>query len=132
MFQVFGVLQKCQLCSAACLQITKHAFIQHENTIKSFTLADFELAANKEQAHKPFSNPDMCSLRHTLSSIHVKVMGTNKSRMKICSLVWGMCVKKNLPSIWLTINPSDTQDLIVQVLCGKDLTWIVSQLSRSS
>jgi hypothetical protein len=121
MFQVFGVLQKRQLCSAACLQIMKCAFIQHENTIKSFTLADFELAANEEQAHKPFSNPDMCSLRHTLLSICVKVMGTDKSRVKICSLVWGMCVKKNPPSIWLTINPSNMQDLIVQVLCGEDI-----------
>ena len=121
MFQIFGVLQKHQLCSAACLQITKRAFIQHENAIKSFTVADFELAANEERARKPFSNPDMRSLRHTLSSIRAKVMGTDESCMRIRSLVWGMCVKKNPPSIWLTINPSDTQDPIAQVLCGENI-----------
>ena len=121
MFQIFGVLQKRKLCSAACLQITKRSFIQHENAIKSFTSADFELAANEERAHKPFSNPDMRTLRHTLSSIRAKVMGMDESRVRIHSLVWGMCVKKNPPSIWLTINPSDTQDPIAQVLCGENI-----------
>ena len=46
----------------------------------------------------------------------MKVMGTDEY-----SLIWGMCVKKNPPSLWLTINPVDTQDPIAQVLCGKDI-----------
>jgi hypothetical protein len=48
-------------------------------------------------------------------------MGTDESCIKIRSLIWGMCVMKNPPSIWLTINPADTQDPIAQVLCGEDL-----------
>lgn len=32
-----------------------------------------------------------------------------------------MCVKKGPPSIWLTINPVDTQDPIVQLFCGQDI-----------
>ncbi|KAH9045126.1 hypothetical protein EDB84DRAFT_1241489, partial [Lactarius hengduanensis] len=50
-----------------------------------------------------------------------KVMGTDESRIKIRSLIWGTCIKKNPPSIWLTINPADTQDPIAQVLCGEDI-----------
>jgi hypothetical protein len=121
MFQVFGVLQKCELCSAACLQILKCAFVQHENTIKSFTPADFNLAANEEKAHRQFSNPDMRTLCRMLSGIQAKVMGTDESCTKICTYVWGMCIKKNPPSIWLTIKLSDTQDLIAQVLCGEHI-----------
>ena len=121
MFQNFGVLQKRELCSTACLQLSKQTFTQHERAIKSFTHADFQLAANEETAHKQFSNPDMRALRHMLSSVQAKVMGTDESRRKLRAFVWGLCVKKGSPSIWLTINPSDTQDPIAQVLCGEDI-----------
>lgn len=121
MFQTFGVLQKRELCSAACLQLSKQTFARHERAIKAFTPADFQLAANEEKAHKQFSNPDMRALRQTLSSVRAKVMGTDESRRKLRAFVWGMCVKKNPPSVWLTINPSDTQDPIAQVLCGEDI-----------
>lgn len=32
-----------------------------------------------------------------------------------------MCTMKNPPSLWLTINPADTQDPIAQLLCGQDI-----------
>ncbi len=32
-----------------------------------------------------------------------------------------MCIKKNPPSIWLTINPADTQDPVALVLCGDNI-----------
>jgi hypothetical protein len=115
-FQIFGVLQKRQLCAAAALQISKHCFLREENAIRSLKPSDFELAAAEERARKPFSNPVIRSLRRNLSAVRAKVMGTDESRIKICSLIWGMCIKKCPPSIWLTINPADTQDPIAQVL----------------
>ena len=121
MFQVFGVLQKHQLCAAAALQISKKCFLRHEHDIRSLTPSDFELASAEEKAYKPFSNPVMRALRQNLSSVRTKVMGTDELRIKIRSLIWGMCIKKNPPSIWLTINPADTQDPIAQVLCGEDI-----------
>ena len=48
-------------------------------------------------------------------------MGTDESRIKIRSFIWGVCMMKNPPSIWLTINPVDMQDPIVQVLCGQEI-----------
>lgn len=48
-------------------------------------------------------------------------MGTDESRIKIRSHIWGMCMMKGPPSIWLTINPADTQDPIAQVLTGQDI-----------
>ena len=48
-------------------------------------------------------------------------MGTDESRIRVRSQIWGMCIKKNPPSLWLTINPTDTQDPIAQVLCGQDI-----------
>ena len=121
MFQVFGVLQKRQMCAAATLQISKPSFLQHQCAIQSLTPSDFDIAATEEKALKPISNPTIKSFRHTLSTICAKVMCTDESCIRIRSLIWGMCMMKGPPSIWLTINLADTQDPIVQVLSGQDI-----------
>ena len=121
MFQVFGVLQKRQICVAAMLQISQRSFLRYECTICSLKPSDLEMAGAEERAHKPLSNDTIKSLQHTLSAVCSKVMGTDELRIKICSLIWGMCMMKNPPSIWLTINLADTQDPIAQVLCGQEI-----------
>jgi hypothetical protein len=57
----------------------------------------------------------MRSLWQNLTTVRTKVMGTYESHIKIWSLIWGMCLKKSPPSIWLTVNPANTQDPIAQV-----------------
>jgi hypothetical protein len=51
----------------------------------------------------------------------MKVMGTDESRIKIRGQIKGMTVMKGPPSLWITINPSDTGDPIAQVLAGKEI-----------
>ena len=82
---------------------------------------NFATVATEEWSCKLFSDPVMRSLHQNLTSICAKVMGMDKSRIKIHSLIWGMCIKKNPPLIWLTINPADMQDPIAQVLCRQDI-----------
>ena len=69
MFQVFRVLQKRKLCASACLQVSKQAFLQNTENIKSLSTSDFDTAAQEEKAHKPFSNPVMYSLHHVISAV---------------------------------------------------------------
>lgn len=121
MFQMFSVIQKRQLCTSTCLQVSKCAFLWHTDKIRSLSNSDFNTAAEEEKAHKPFSNSVMRSLHHVISTVRSNVVGTNESWLKIWSLIWGMCIRKGPPSIWLTINPADTQDPIAQVLCGEDI-----------
>ena len=121
MFQIFGVLQKRHLCAAAALQISKQSFLQHQRSIQSLTPTDFEIAATEEKAHKQISNPTIKAFWHSLSAIRAKVMGTDESRIRIRALIWGICMMRGPPSIWLTINPADTQDPIAQVLSGQDI-----------
>ena len=45
----------------------------------------------------------------------------NESRISIRAQVWGMNLRFNPPTIWATINLSDTGDPIAQVLCGQDI-----------
>ena len=120
-FQVFGVLQKREMCSSASLQISKRAFQRHEAAIRNLKPEDLAAAGVEEQAGKSYSHPVIRSLRSNLTSIRAKVMGTDESRIKIRSRIWGMCMMKNPPSVWLTINPADTQDPIAQVLTGQEI-----------
>ena len=120
-FQVFGVRQKRQICASAALQISKDTFRHYENAIQNLKPEDLAAAGVEEQAGKEFSHPVIRSLRRHLSSVRARVMGTDESRVKIRSRIWGMCMMKNPPSIWLTINPADTQDPIAQVLTGREI-----------
>jgi hypothetical protein len=120
-FQVFGVLQKRQVCSSACLQVSKKAFLHHQNTFRTLTLKDLEIASGEESRKVPFSNPTVKALRGQLSAVRAKVMGTDESRIKIRAQIKGMNVMKGPPSLWITINPSDVGDPIAQVLAGEEI-----------
>jgi hypothetical protein len=56
MFQVFSVLQKCQICAAVMLQMSKSSYLCHECAIHSLMTSDFEVAGAEEKACKQLSN----------------------------------------------------------------------------
>jgi hypothetical protein len=47
-FQAFGILQKRQLCSSACLQVQKKAFIKNQQVFQSLTSKDLMTASAEE------------------------------------------------------------------------------------
>lgn len=49
------------------------------------------------------------------------VQGSDESHISIRSKIWGTNLLHNPPSLWVTINPSDMQDPITQVLAGADI-----------
>ncbi|KAG1871225.1 hypothetical protein DFJ58DRAFT_722653 [Suillus subalutaceus] len=102
MFQVFGVIQKCQ------------AFTQ-------LTPRDFLAASQEESRKQLLSDPTVQLLKHHLSAVCTKVVGTDESQTKVRSYIWGMMVMKNPPLLWITINPTDTHDPIAQVFAGEDI-----------
>ena len=120
-FQAFGVLQKRQICSAACLQVKKKDFIRNQEAFRALTPQDLLTASGEEARKVPFSNPVVKSLRSQLTALRTKVMGTDESRVKIRGQIKGMCVMKGPPSLWITINPSDTGDPIAQVFAGENI-----------
>jgi hypothetical protein len=121
LFQVFGVCQKRQVCRSAVLQMKRSTFAQNISAISRLTTADFLKASEEETRGLPFSNPGIRALRKQLTAIRTRVTGTDESRASIRSKIWGMNLKYNPPSLWITINPADTQDPIAQVLAGVDI-----------
>ena len=120
-FQVFGVIQKQKVCSSAKLQINRVEYKRHEMAIWRLKPADLLKAAEEKKRRSPITNPALRSLHALLSSLRMKVPGTDESCTGIRSQIWGLTAMKNPPSVWLTINPSDTNDPIVQVLASKDI-----------
>jgi len=120
-FQVFGVLQKRQVCNSAGIQIKKSDFQKNERVIQSLKPSDLTQAAEEEKRRIPFSNPAVRCLRKHIKSTRAKVMGTDESRANLRSKVWSLTAHIGPPSLWITVNPSDTGDPIAQVLAGADI-----------
>ncbi|KAF7294856.1 ATP-dependent DNA helicase [Mycena indigotica] len=120
-FQVFGVLWKRQVCRSASLHIDHNAFIASHEDFMKIRPKDL-LEASEEENHKvEISNPTIRLLRRHITTIRAKVPGTDENRVSIRSQIWGMTLKFNPPSIWTTINLSDSNDPIAQVLAGVDI-----------
>jgi Helitron helicase-like domain at N-terminus len=120
-FQVFGVCQKRQVCRASVLQMKKRSYFEHQNILSTVSAQDLVKASQEETRGVPFSNPAVRVLRSQLSAVKTKVQGSDESRISIRSKIWGTNLLHNPPSLWVTINPSDTQDPIAQVLAGVEI-----------
>jgi hypothetical protein len=101
--------------------MTKRAYSQHQNLLSTITADDFLKASQEETRGVPFSSPAVRILRRQLSAVKTKVQGSDESRTSIRSKIWGTNLLHNPPSLWVTINPSDTQDPIAQVLAGVEI-----------
>lgn len=121
MFQVFGVIQKRQVCRSAVLQVQKKTFHDNEASFCRLTPEDLATASHEEAKRQHPSNPIIRSLKKHISAVRTNVIGTDESRINIRSYIWGMTMMKNPPSLWITINPTDTHDPIAQVLAGQEI-----------
>jgi len=120
-FQLFGVLQKRQVCASSCLQVSKKTFHDNAALFCAVHPSDLEKASHEEAKKLPISNPTVLSLKCHLSTICAKVMGTDESHMNLHSHIWEMTVMNGLPSLWITINPTDTHNPIAQVFAGENI-----------
>ncbi|KAJ3521770.1 hypothetical protein NMY22_g12176 [Coprinellus aureogranulatus] len=119
-FQVFGVMQKREVCRSATLQIAAVPEII-QNKLRTLTVKDFVKAVEEESRKVPFSNPAIRALRSQMTAIRARVTGTDESRHSIRGKVWSTNTIFNGPSLWITINPPDTQSPVAQVLVGEEI-----------
>ena len=99
----------------------KGSYFQHQNILSTITASDLTEASKEETHSVPFSNPAVQILRSQLSAVKTKVQGLDESHNLIRSKIWGTNLLHNPPSLWVTINPSDMQDPITQVLAGANI-----------
>ncbi|KIK77098.1 hypothetical protein PAXRUDRAFT_36834 [Paxillus rubicundulus Ve08.2h10] len=80
--------------------------------ISSLTVADLKEAVKEEAAHMPISNPHIKLLCKHVFTSH----GHFLSQASYCGQIWGTCLHLHGPSLWVTINPCNIHDPIVQIL----------------
>ena len=120
-FQVFGICQKREVCRSAVLQMKRTDFVRQINLISTITPDDLKKASQEETQKKRFSNPAVQALRSQLGAVRTRVKGTDESRQHVRSKIWGTNLVSNPPTLWITINPADTQDPIAQVFAGAEI-----------
>ncbi|KDN34225.1 hypothetical protein RSAG8_12684, partial [Rhizoctonia solani AG-8 WAC10335] len=82
---------------------------------------DFDEAAESEKRGVPITNPRILLLKRFLTAAGAKVMGSDASRAAYQSQIWSTMLVKNPPSLWVTINPNNLHDPVVQVLAGEKI-----------
>ncbi|KAF7288212.1 ATP-dependent DNA helicase [Mycena chlorophos] len=107
-FQVFGVDQKRKAAGSACIQVRTSTYHANEAAFHRLRAEDFVKASKEEAQRLPISNPIIRSLRKQLTAVRARVMGTDESRIAIRAQVWGMILQFNPPTLWMTVNLSDT------------------------
>lgn len=120
-FQIFGVIQKREICRKTDLQMTKADYSRSRNILATIKPHDLIKASSEESRRVRFTNPAIRALRENVKAVRKKVKGTDESRHIVRSKIWGMSLIFSPPSLWLTINPSDTHDPIAQILTGADI-----------
>ncbi len=78
-------------------------------------------ASDEEMCQVPFSHPGVQALHKQLSAVRARVPGMDESQKNLQSKIWSTNLAFNPPSLLITINPSDTHDLIMQVLAGANI-----------
>lgn len=120
-FQVFGVIQRREICAKASLRISRSQFSKYEGEIMKLKPKDLLQASDEEKKKVPFSNPAIRALRSQLTAVRSKVLATDENRASVRAQIWSLNVAFNPPSLWITINPSDTHNPIAQVLAGENI-----------
>jgi len=120
-FVAFSIEQKREALQSARIQMRRKDFERDAFVINSITIADLKQAEKEEAAHVPISNPRVRLLRKHVFTTSGRVKGSDKLRASYRGQIWGTTMKKRGPSLWITINPSDLHDPVVQVLVGEEI-----------
>lgn len=129
-FVSFGIQQRRQALLSARLQMRRPNFEKEAQKFSLITMSKLKQAADDEARGLLVTDPAIRLLQKNVYSMVAKVQGSNQSRIQLRSQIWSTCLKKNPPSLWITINPSDLHDPIAQVFAGEkiDLDKFVSTM----
>ncbi len=120
-FVVFSIEQKRQALQSAHLQMTHRDFQNDAVALSTVMLVDLIQAQEEERAHMCITNSRVsCLHKHVFASCG-RVKGSDNMRAMYRGQIWGTCLCLRGPSLWMTINPTDIHDPVVQILAGEDI-----------
>ena len=120
-FVVFGIQQKRDALTSARIQMRRRDFQRDAMLLTSLTFDDLREAEREEANNQIITNSRVSVLHRHVFATASHVKGSNQSRANYRSQIWGTCLTKGGPSLWITINPSDTHDPVAQIFAGCDI-----------
>ena len=119
----FGILQRRQalLPMSARLEMWRSEFEREARLIASVMQQKLWAAADEEQQGHAVSDPAIQALRKRVFAAAARVQGSNSRRIQSRSQIFSTTIMKNPPSLWMTINPVDLHDPIVQVFARANI-----------
>ncbi|KAG1744833.1 hypothetical protein EDB19DRAFT_1906543 [Suillus lakei] len=120
-FVSFGILQQWQALGSTHLQMRRQTFDLNAKILSTITLEKLESAQKEEEKNVPISDPAIQLLKKHIYATGGHVMGSDQSRYQLGSQIWSTCIMLNPPSLWITINPCDLHDPIVQIFAGENI-----------
>jgi hypothetical protein len=120
-FVAFGVLQKWQALGAARVQMRRQDFESDSVALATLKVADLKQAEVEEERKLPVSNSKVKALRKHVYAASGCVIGSDNSRAGYRGQIWGTILLMGSPSLWITVNPANLHDPIVQVFAGEEI-----------
>lgn len=114
-FLVFGIMQRRQALMSARLQISASAYERDSSLFHNLTIGSLKRAATREDTHEADDEPSVKALKKHVRAVSSRVQGSDQSRTQLRSQIWSTVICKGPPSLWVTINPCDLHDPILQV-----------------
>lgn len=99
----------------------KRNFLRDARAITSITAEDIQKAVAEIQANQKPSDDRLKRLNEMVFGCGGRVMGSNETRAGYRSEIWATSVWKRPMNLWITINPNDLHDPLVQVLAGEQI-----------
>jgi hypothetical protein len=96
-------------------------FESDSSVLATLKVADLKQAAIEEERRLPISNSKVKALRKHVYAASGRVIGSDNSRAGYRGQIWGTSLLLGSPSLWITINPADLHDPIVQVFAGEKI-----------
>jgi hypothetical protein len=120
-FVAFGITQRRDSLASARVQMRRKDFERDMRLLASISKERWEVAIAQEQRRQPITDPAICALRSHIHASSARVQGSNSHRFRLRSKIWSTAVWLGPPSLWITINPTDLHDPIVQVFAGEQI-----------
>ena len=120
-FDLFGIQQKREVSRSAKITFRRRDWARVSSAMSTVTQDDVKQAMREEEQHYRVSNRSVSDFIRSATMTHATVVGSDTSRYRFRSQIWGTSVMLGNPSLFLTINLADHHDPIAQYLLGEDI-----------
>lgn len=120
-FTAFSVIQRRQALLSARIQMNRSDFQKDMSLFQGITFEKMRKASEQEAKGENIADHGIRMLLKHLHASSSRVVATDASRIKLRSMMWSQSYIMNAPNLWITINPDDIDDPIVQFLAGVDI-----------